>query len=530
MLGLADPAALQASGRLAGLKAAGDTGVPVSLTAAEKELAVLPGPVKGNQVAYIPGDGAGRKSFICFDEDGTLKAAGQSAEQGFDVPELAKRFGGFGLGPGQSGIPGHNLPLVMSNLRGESTEDLIPTTVRSPLIPVLMATVSGHRRSMHKRTPMHAQQEALGALFEKTGTWKRANRFSADAACSKEIDAVHQKAGMIDVSTLGKFRLYGPDAEKILQRVYISNISKVTPGQLKYSAMLNDSGMLLDDGVVTRVGENDYYFTTSSARADASEEWFRYHSRYEDWDFGMVNLTDHLAAINLAGPNSRKILAKLTEADLTNEAFPYMGYREIDLLGDIPVRALRVGFLGELSYELHFPASYGPTVWNLMMDAGTAYGLVPIGLEAQNVCRLEKGHVIIGVETEQRVNLLDLGLGFLWDRADTASRKVGSPALRFTEEQTGRMKLAGLHIDDGQACPGDGAIIVSNDSILGHVCTARKSAAVGKTIALALVHDSLATPGSKIHIYQNEGHGERRFTATVAETPFYDPEGQRLRR
>lgn len=529
LMGLNDPDVLEASGRLAGLKAARDAGVRVSLVSAESELAALPGPVQGNQVAYIPSGREGRKSFICFDEDGTLKTARQSAEQGFDVPELAKRFGGFGLGPGQSGIPGHNLPLVMSGLRGDSTEDLMPTTVRSPLKPVLMATMCASKRMQYKRTPMHAQQETLGAIFEKTGAWKRANRFSEDIASRDEIDAVHNSAGMLDVSTLGKFRLYGPDAQKILQRVYISNMSKTTAGRLKYSAMLNDDGMLLDDGVITRVGENDYYFTTSSARAGVTEEWFRYHSRYDDWDFALVNLTDHLAALNLAGPNSRQILAQLTEANLSNESFPYMGYSEFVLKGNIPVRVLRVGFLGELSYELHFPASYGPTVWNKLMDAGAICGLVPIGLEAQNVCRLEKGHVIIGIETEQRVNLLDLGLGFLWDRTDIESRKVGAPALRFTEEQTGRMKLAGIWIDDGQDCPGDGAIIVQKDNILGHVCTARKSAATGKAIALVLVHDSLSVPGSKLHIYQNEGHGEQQFTATVVETPFYDPKEKRLR-
>jgi sarcosine oxidase subunit alpha len=162
LLGLADPMALEASGRLAGLMAAGDAGAPAPLTSAESESAVRPGPVKGSRVAYIPGDGRGRKSFICFDEDGTLKSARQSAEQGFDLPELAKRFGGFGLGPGQSGVPGHNLPLVMAKLRGDSTEGLLPTTVRSPFTPVLMAAIGGSGRPLSKHTPMYDQQPGPG--------------------------------------------------------------------------------------------------------------------------------------------------------------------------------------------------------------------------------------------------------------------------------------------------------------------------------------------------------------------------------
>lgn len=335
--------------------------------------------------------GQGRKAFVCFDEDGTLKTVRQTMDQGFDQPELAKRFGGFGLGPGQGGIPGHNLPLAMSRLRGESDPVLSPTTVRSPLVPVLMATVSGPGHVTIKQTPMHAVQRDQGAVFERTGAWMRAVRFSGDRSCAAEVKAVRTAVGMIDVSTLGKFRLHGPDALKALQRVYISDMRRVENSKLKYSAMLNDAGMLLDDGLVTRTGENAYFFTTSSARAAETEAWFRYHTRFEDWDFHLVNLTECLAAINLAGPRAREVLSKLTDADLSNHGFPYMGYREI-ALPEIPqVRALRVGFLGELAYELHFPASYGPALWKRLMAAGADAGIRPIGLEAQNICGLKKG-------------------------------------------------------------------------------------------------------------------------------------------
>jgi sarcosine oxidase subunit alpha len=223
------------------------------------------------------------------------------------------------------------------------------------------------------------------------------------------------------------------------------------------------------------------------------------------------------------------VLSKLIHADLSNDAFPYMVYREFSLNDCVPVRALRLGFLGELSYELHFPASYGPSVWNRLMADGAEFGIEPIGLEAQNVCRMEKGHVIIGVETEQRVNLLDLGLGFLWDKDDVASCKVGAPALKFTRNQKGRMKLIGLHIDDGRNCPGDGAVLYQDQTIAGYICTARKSITLGRSIATALVEDRQASIGSRVHIYQNEGKGEQRFTATVVKMPFYDPQGQKLR-
>ncbi|MGD8562740.1 MAG: 2Fe-2S iron-sulfur cluster-binding protein [Desulfarculaceae bacterium] len=529
LLGYGHAGALEASGRLAGLKAASDCGADAALNQAESELASLPGPQAGCSVTTGPGIGMGRKSFICFDEDGTYKTAQQCVDQGFDVPELAKRFGVFGLGPGQGGIPGANLPLVLAQMRGQSPEGLLPTTVRSPLTPILMGTLAGPGHDIFKRTPMHKEQEEAGALFRRVGVWQRARYFSRDLSSSQEIEAVRQRAGIIDVSTLGKFRLHGPDALKALQRVYISDMSRIPEGKLKYSAMLNYDGCILDDGVVAQVGENDYYFTASTGRAGGTIEWFRYYTRSEGWDFHLVNLTDALAAINLAGPRSREILAKLTDANLSNEAFPYMGFREITLDGEVPVKALRVGFVGELAYELHFPASYGPAVWQMLLKAGEEFGIVSFGLEAQFVLRLEKGHIIIGQETEQRVNLLDLGLGFLWDRQDKASQKVGAPALGFCEGQTDRYKLVGFQMSQGSQTPGDGAVIYKGDSIQGFVCTCRHSQTLGRTIGMALVKQHLAKEGGALNIYQNDSNQPQKYQATVVPTPFYDPQGQRLR-
>lgn len=529
VLGFADPAAIEASGTLAGLKAARDAGIDAPLAYAEEELAGLPGPAKGCSVVHGPGIGRGRKSFICFDEDGTYKVAKQSVDQGFDVPELAKRFGVFGLGPSQGGIPGHNLPLVLAELRGDSIEGLFPTTVRSPLIPPLMSTVAGHNYNIFKQTPMHEIHKKNGAIFRRVGVWERPRYFSNDLNSPDEIDAVRNGVGIIDVSTLGKFRLFGPDAVKALQRVYISNMSRVTEGKLKYSAMLNHDGMIVDDGVVTKTGENDYYFTVSTGRAGGTVEWFRYHTRHDQWNFNLVNLTDALAAINLAGPKSRAVLAKLTEADISNDAFPYMGYRKISLAGQIPVRVLRVGFVGELSYELHFPASYGQAVWDLLMEAGKEFGIRSFGLEAQFVLRLEKGHIIIGQESEQRVNLLDLGLGFLWDRKDKESKKVGAPALAFTEDQKDRLKLVGFRMDDPSQTPGDGAVVYEGEDIMGYVCSSRFSRTLEQSIGMALVTQKLAKQGGQINIYKNDSNKPLRFTATVVPTPFYDPEGNRLK-
>jgi sarcosine oxidase subunit alpha len=240
----------------------------------------------------------------------------------------------------------------------------------------------------------------------------------------------------------------------------------------------------------------------------------------------MVNLTDAFGAINLAGPQARRVLEKVADADVSNEAFPYAGYREFSISG-IPVRSMRLGFLGELSYELHVPASYMPAVWALLLEAGRDEGIQPFGLEAQNVLRLEKGHVIIGQESEIRTTLHDLGLGFLWHREKSLYKTVGAPALKFTEHQGGRMKLVGFKMEDLKRPAKDGSIIVDT-SIQGHVCTSRYSFALGEAIGMAIVASDLANVGTRLEIFE-DNMGDERLYAAVVPTPFYDPEGKRMR-
>lgn len=527
VLGYHHSQAVEISGRLAGLCAAADYGMAVADRLAEtrKTLGELPGPLRGSKLVMAPGKG--RKRFICFDEDVTIKNIDQACALGFDATELVKRFTAAGTGPGQSGIPGVNLPMVLSQYHCESPGSSLPTTVRPPLTPTLLATYAGSTHIIYKRTPLHASQQQLGAVFRRIGVWKRARYFSQDFTSREEIENVRNNVGAIDVSTLGKFRIFGPDTLKALQRVYIGDMSKIPEGKVKYSAMCNEDGCLLDDGVITQIAEDDYYFTTSTGRAGATIAWFRYHARYEDWNFHMVNLSDAFGAVNLAGPRSREVLQKLIDADLSNEAFPYMGFREMALKSAIPARVMRLGFVGELSYELHVPASCTQTVWGWLMEAGAEFSIRPFGLEAQNVLRLEKGHVIIGVESEIRTTLHDLGMGFLWDRNNPQAKTVGAPALRFTENQEGRMKLVGFKMDDPGRPPKDGSLVV-DDAIRGYVCTARYSSTMKESIGLALVEAGLAREGGQLQIFE-DGMGPDRLTATVVSTPFFDPEGKRLK-
>ena len=529
LLGYRDPTAIESSGRVAGLAAALDCRAPAekAYREAADALAGGRGPGKGSRLPIAPGIGAGNKSFICFDEDTTVKHIAQACQHGFDLPELAKRFTAIGTGPGQGGIPGHNLPLLLSLFRGEEVDEILPTNVRPPLVPTLMATYAGPGYDVFKQTPLHAAQARAGAVFRRVGPWKRARYFSDDLSSRREITAVHENVGLIDVSTLGKFRLFGPDAVQALQRIFVGDMTRIPQDRVKYAAMCNDDGCLIDDGVIVRPGENDYYFTTTTGRAGQTLEWFRYHTRYENWTYHLVDLTDAYGTVNLAGPKARDLLGRLTDADLSHEAFPYLGFREITLAGRVPARVMRLGFVGELSYEIHVPASLTRFVWDLLLEAGQEFPVEPFGLEAQNVLRLEKGHILIGQDTEIRVTLHDLGLGFLWDRKKKEARTVGAPALRFTELQEDRLKLVGFRMENPEETPGEGAIIV-DEAVRGHITSSRLSRVLGQSIGLALVDAPLAAEGTELSIFE-AGMGGRRLRARVVSRPFYDPEGKRLR-
>ena len=225
LLGLKDCLAIETSGHIAGLSAAADCGAPVGndLKRAIKDQKHLPGPARGSKVVQAPG--TGRKRFICFDEDVTIKNIYQACDMGFDTVELTKRFSTAGLGPGQAGIPGHNLPMVVAQYHGDISDEILPTTVRPPLVPTYLATYAGKNHDLFKRTPLHEAMENSSAVFRRVGPWKRVRYFSDDFSSRDEIENVRNNVGIIDVSTLGKFRIFGPDALKALQRGYVGDMA-----------------------------------------------------------------------------------------------------------------------------------------------------------------------------------------------------------------------------------------------------------------------------------------------------------------
>jgi len=221
------------------------------------------------------------------------------------------------------------------------------------------------------------------------------------------------------------------------------------------------------------------------------------------------------------------VLEKITDSDVSNEAFPYLGYREFMVQGRIPVKAMRLGFVGELSYEFHVPSSYMPALWEIIEEAGAEFKIANFGLEAQSTLRMEKCHVIIGSESEQRTTLHDIGMGWLWDRHKPEAKTVGAIALRQTEKQKGRLKLVAFQMEDDHRPAKDGSPIVDNE-IRGYVCISRYSKTLDKSIGMALVEDNLAQRGMRLEIYEDGCKGKLLY-ARVTPMPFYDPQGKRQR-
>ena len=518
---------IEASGYHAGLDSAASIGYSVEslrddmIVEKEKYVPCL--------IAHSPNIGDGEKSFICFDEDATLKTVRQGVQAGMERTDLAKRFVSVGLGAGQSALPGSNLSIILAKITGKNIDNFTPTTVRPPVEPVSLATLSGTNHPIFKVTPLYDNLLKAGAVMQRMGVWKRAKYFSKDTTCRDEANTVRCNVGITDVSTLGKFRISGPDALKALERIYINSMGGLKEGMLKYVVALNGDGCLLDDGVAAQIGENDYIFTTSTGHAAKTIEWFRFHSRYENWNYSMVNLTDQFSGMNIAGPNSRKVLERLVDIDLSNGNFPANAIRKTQI-GGVGVWLMRVGFVGELAYEIHVPASAAASLWDTVIEAGKSFEIKPFGQEAQFILRLEKAHIIIGQETESRVNLLDVGMGHVWAKKDTKNKKVGAYALRIAKDQPKRLKLVGFTIDDDAEVPGDGAVIVADkNDVVGNICSCRYSETLGKAFGLALVEEALSEIGSTLELFEDGMDVKDRVKAIVCKTPFYDPHGLKQR-
>jgi sarcosine oxidase subunit alpha len=335
--------------------------------------------------------------------------------------------------------------------------------------------------------------------------------------------AVHERAGLIDVSTLGKILVQGPDASAFLDRLYPNRFSNLKPGRIRYGVITSDAGRIVDDGTIGRLDDHAFYVTTTSSGAGAVEEWFNWWQ--SDWrmDLHITDLTQSLAAVNLAGPRAREIMGALTDLDCSNEAFAYMDAKRAPVAG-VPCLLMRIGFVGEVGYEIHFPAAHGEHVWDAIMEAGRPHGIRPFGLEPQRLLRLQKLHVLIGQDTDSESTPYNAAMPWIV-KLDKEQEFIGRWALEHAAEAETETALVGFTLPDGRV-PTEGAAVLATDGrALGRVTSARFSPKLGQVIGLAWVPSGVASDGAAFTI----SDGEERLRAEVRTKPFYDPDGEVLR-
>ncbi len=467
----------------------------------------------------------GKKDFVCFCEDVTQADVRHSIEEGYDSVELLKRYSTISMGPCQGKMCNMAAMRLCARTNDQTIAATGTTTSRPPVRPLAMGALGGRLLEPVRLTPMHEWHVAHGARMMNAGQWKRPEHYGDPTA---EVRAVREAVGLIDISTLGKFHLRGPDVPALLERVYTNHWGGLDAGRVRYGLMVNDEGVVMDDGVTARLSGDDYYMTTTSGGATSVYEWIEWWLQ-SGWgmDVHLLNATELRAAMNLAGPRAREVLSAVTEGvDLSNEAFPYMGVRQATVAG-APVLLMRIGFTGELSYEIHVPAGFGPHVWGALMEAGADFGISPFGVEAQRVLRLEKGHIIVGQDTDALTDPYEAGLGWAvkLGKADFLGRRT----LAMRHERGPEKRLVGFTMPDGTlpeeanqiVQPGGGPLGLE---IIGRVTSVRRSPTLGRVIGLCWLPAGMAAPGAEFTV---RVRGELK-TGVVSALPFYDPDGKRL--
>jgi sarcosine oxidase subunit alpha len=466
--------------------------------------------------------------IVDFCEDVSSKDIIGAVREGYDSIELAKRYTTATMGPTQGKIELVNAIAAAAEGTGRTIGETGTTTWRPPYAPVTLGALAGRPLEPVRYSPMQSWHEAHDARPLVAGAWIRPDHYGDPAA---EVRNVRSKVGIIDVTPIGKLDLRGPDVPQLLNLVYVNKWSKLGIGRVRYGVMCTEDGVVFDDGVTGRLGPEHYLMSTTSSGAAAVWEWLEnvLQTMHQDWAVHITPVTTAYASMNVAGPASRDLLERVTQGvDLANEAFGYMEVRTGQVAGVDGCVLWRIGFTGELSYELHVPAGYGLHVWETLMDRGRDLGIAPFGVEAQRILRLEKGHLIVGQDTDG----LTRGFSAALDWAIKLDKDdfIGKPELAWQHAEnaaSGGPRLVGLQPEDGSVVPPEASQIVDGRRIAGRVTSSRMSPTLGRSICLAQVEAPLAAPGTRVTVRLPGG---RLVGARVTEhLAHVDPEGSRMR-
>ena len=483
--------------------------------------------------------GRSDKQFVDFQNDVSAADIYLAAREGYHSVEHIKRYTAMGFGTDQGKLGNINGMAILAEALGQSIPETGTTTFRPNFTPVTFGAIAGRELGDFldpiRKTCLHEWHVEQGALFEDVGQWKRPWYYpkkgeDLHAAVARECLAVRNSVGMLDASTLGKIDIQGPDAATLLNWLYTNPWSKLEVGKCRYGLMLDENGMVFDDGVTTRLGEQHYLMTTTSGGAARVLNWMERWLQTE-WPHLKVHLTtvtDHWATFAVAGPNSRRVLQKVcSDIDFAPQAFPFMSYRNGTVAG-VAARVMRISFSGELAYEVNVPANLGRKVWGALMAAGAEFGITPYGTETMHVLRAEKGYIIVGQDTDGSVSPIDLGMeGMVSKTKDFLGKRS---LFRSDTRRHDRKQLVGLKpVDPRLVLPEGGQIVAAPTSggmtpMLGHVTSSYFSPILARSIAMAVMKGGQSRHGERVYVALRDG---RSIEVEVCSPVFYDVEGGR---
>ncbi|MBO68791.1 MAG: sarcosine oxidase subunit alpha [Acidiferrobacteraceae bacterium] len=480
------------------------------------------------------------KSFVDLQNDTTASDLRLAVREGYTAIEHVKRYTALGFGTDQGKLGNINGAGIVAKYLGVDISELGTTRFRPNYTPVTFGAISGRSIGGYlfdpvRKSPIHEWHVMAGAAFENVGQWKRPWYYPRDSetmddSVKRECLAVRGGVGALDASTLGKIEIRGPDASTLLNRLYTNSWSKLPVGRCRYGLMLGEDGMVMDDGVTARIGDNHYLMTTTTGGAGPVLTWMErwLQTEWPDLKVYLTSVTDQWAVVSLAGPDSRRLMANLyPDLDFSEEVFPFMSVVSASYVG-VPSRIFRISFSGELGYEINVPANYGYSLWSTIMKFGESLNITPYGTETMHILRAEKGYIIVGQDTDGSVTPHDLGMDWIVSKNKDF---IGKRSLfREDMKRDNRKQFVGLETDDPLLILPEGAQLTNEQNrsipvdMVGHVTSSYMSVELNRSIALALVKGGIKRHGGKVYAHLIDG---RIVPATIRSPNFYDPKNKR---
>lgn len=482
------------------------------------------------------------RAWLDQQNDVTVKDVKLAHQEGFRSVEHLKRYTTLGMATDQGKTSNMGGLAIMAELAGKSISEVGTTIFRPPYTPTSMGVLAGRSvsRDFHptRLTPSHAWAEERGAVFVEVGNWMRAQWFPQAGethwreSVDREVLATRNSVGVCDVTTLGKVDVQGTDAADFLNKIYCNGFAKLAVGKVRYGLMLREDGIAMDDGTAARMAEDHFVVTTTTANALPVYRHMEFVRQclFPDMDVQLISTTEAWAQYAVAGPNSRKVLEKIVDQDISNDAFPFMACADITVCGGLRARLFRISFSGELAYEIAVPSAYGDALMRRIMDAGAAFDITPYGTEALGVMRIEKGHAA-GNELNGTTTAQNLGMGRMVSKKKDSIGSILSEREGLNRpndlRQVGIKPVnpadpvpAGAHLMNAT-----GPIDAAHDQ--GYATSAAYSPNLGHMIALGFLKDGANRMGERMRLVSPLTGVEAAVEITSAH--FIDPEGDRLR-